>query len=46
MLKYNLIVVTGGNGRFGSVLKKYKNKKPVYLFPNKKEMNILNVNSI
>jgi len=46
MLKSNLIVVTGGNGRFGSVLKKNKTKKIVYLFPNKKELNILNVNSI
>ncbi len=46
MLKSNLIVVTGGNGRFGSVLKNYKSKKTNYLFPTKKELNILNLNSI
>ena len=44
MKRNNLIVVTGGSGRFGKVLKKknYKN----FLFPNKAELNILNVISI
>ena len=39
------IVITGGNGRFGSVLKKINNKKNL-LFPTKKELNILKLNSI
>ena len=39
------IVITGGNGRFGSVLKKIINKKNL-LFPTKKELNILKLNSI
>ena len=39
------IVITGGNGRFGSVLKKIKNKKNL-LFPTKTELNILKLNSI
>ena len=38
------IVVTGGSGRFGKTLKKYSNIH--YLFPNKKELNILNLKSI
>ena len=38
------IVVTGGNGRFGSVLK--KNSKNNLLFPTKKQLNILKLNSI
>ena len=38
------IVVTGGNGRFGSVLK--KNSRNNLLFPTKKELNILKLNSI
>ena len=38
------IVVTGGSGRFGKILK--KNVKKNYFFPNKKELNILNLNSI
>ena len=39
-----LIVVTGGNGRFGKILKKqnYKN----FIFPSKYKLNILNINSI
>ena len=40
----NIIVVTGGSGRFGKVLKKKTNKK--YLFPSKDELNILKTNSI
>jgi len=39
------IVVTGGSGRFGSVLKKIKTKNTVF-FPNKKQLNILNYNNI
>lgn len=39
------IVITGGNGRFGSVLKKI-NKKKNLLFPTKKQLNILKLNSI
>ena len=34
------IVITGGSGRFGEVLKKYKTKHKLY-FPTKKELNIL-----
>jgi dTDP-4-dehydrorhamnose reductase len=39
------IVVTGGSGRFGSVLKKIKTKNTVF-FPNKKQLNILNYKNI
>jgi dTDP-4-dehydrorhamnose reductase len=39
------IVITGGTGRFGSILqKKYKSKKLWY--PNKNELNILSIRSI
>ena len=38
------IVVTGGSGRFGSILKNYNNKR--YRFPTKNELNILKLNSI
>jgi len=39
------IVITGGSGRFGSVLqKKYKSNKLFY--PNKKQLNILSTRSI
>ena len=39
------IVITGGTGRFGSILKKiYKSDK--LFFPNKNELNILLTNSI
>ena len=39
------IVITGGSGRFGSILqKKYKSKRLFY--PNKKELNILSVKSV
>ena len=43
MLNKNKIVVTGGTGRFGKVLKNYNYKK-TYLFPTKKELNILKIN--
>ena len=41
----NKIVVTGGSGRFGSELKKIKNKYKL-LFPNKRKLNILNLKTI
>ena len=40
-----IIVVTGGSGRFGETLKKFKNKNIIF-FPNKKEFDILNYNKI
>ena len=40
-----LILVTGGNGRFAKILKK-ENKKLNLKFLNKKDLNILNLNSI
>ena len=39
------IVITGGDGRFAQILKK-DNKKLNILYPGKKELNILNINSI
>ena len=39
------ILVTGSDGRFAKILKK-KNKKLVLVFKTKKELDILNVNSI
>ena len=39
------IVFTGGNGRFCKEFKKIKNNYNVY-YPNKKELNILNLSSI
>ena len=45
MLNKKKIVVTGGTGRFGKVLKNYNTKK-AYLFPSKKELNIFEINSI
>ena len=41
----NKIVITGGSGRFGSKLKKIKNKYKLF-FPNKRELNILNIKTI
>ena len=41
MFNKNRIVVTGGNGRFGSVLQKNVGKN--YIFPSKKKLNILNL---
>jgi dTDP-4-dehydrorhamnose reductase len=39
------IVITGGSGRFGSILqKKYKSNKLFY--PNKKQLNILSIKSV
>jgi len=43
----NKIVVTGGKGRFASVIKKnVKNFAFSFLFPDKRELNILNFSSI
>ena len=39
------IVVTGGSGRFGEVLKNYKTKHRLY-FPTKKQLDILNTKKI
>ena len=39
------IVITGGEGRFAQILKKSKTNLEIY-YPNKKELNILNVQSI
>ena len=39
------IVITGGSGRFGNVLKSYKTKNKMF-FPSKKELDILNFKSI
>ena len=41
----NKIVITGGAGRFGTELKKIKNKYNLF-FPSKKKLNILNLNNI
>ena len=46
MKKYiKKIVVSGGNGRFATVLKKIVNSK-YYFFPNKSQMNILSLRSL
>jgi dTDP-4-dehydrorhamnose reductase len=39
------IIITGGHGRFAQILKR-DNKKLNILYPNKKELNILDVDSI
>lgn len=39
------IIITGGTGRFGSVLKNTKSKYRTF-FPTKKKFNIMNLNSI
>jgi len=44
MLKNKKIVVTGGSGRFGKNLMRFSNKN--YLFPSKKQLNILDLKSI
>ena len=41
----NKVVITGGSERFGSELKKIKNKYKL-LFPNKRKLNILNSKNI
>ena len=44
MLNNKKIVVTGGSGRFGKLLKKNVNKN--FIFPTKKELNILEIDQI
>ena len=39
------IVITGGSGRFGEVLKRFKTKYKLY-FPTKRQLNILNFKNI
>ena len=39
------IVITGGDGRFAQILKKDNNKLDI-LYPGKKELNVLDINSI
>jgi len=41
----NKIVITGGSGRFGSILKKNNKSKKIF-FPKKENLNILSTNSI
>ena len=43
-INYN-IVITGGSGRFGSVLKKIYQSKKIF-YPTKKELNIISAKSI
>ena len=38
------ILVTGGSGRFGEILKKFNYKN--YIFPSKKQLDITNTKSI
>ena len=45
MSSNNKIVVTGGSGRFAQSLKKIKSKYN-FIYPNKKSLNIINLNSI
>ena len=44
MIKKNTILVTGGSGRFGKILKKQNFKN--YIFPNKYDLDITNIRSI
>ena len=48
MLNYkNRIVFTGGTGRFGKIFKnKEKDTKFKFYFPSRKQLNILNINSV
>ena len=39
------IIFLGGNGRFGKIFKKFSKIKNI-LYPNKNELDILNINSI
>ena len=45
MNKKKIIIFTGGNGRFGQVLKTIKSNKKI-LFPTKSEFNILNISKM
>ena len=44
-MKQKKIIMTGGNGRFAKVFKKFKSSKNIF-FPSKKTLNITNINSI
>ena len=44
-MKKNVILVTGGNGRFASTLKKKESKFIIY-YPDKKQLDILKLNNI
>ena len=44
-MKKNKIIITGGNGRFATTLKKSKLNLN-FLFPSKNQLNILNISSI
>jgi dTDP-4-dehydrorhamnose reductase len=44
-MKKNIIIVTGGEGRFASTLKKEKSKYNIH-YPDKKKLNILELHSI
>ena len=45
MSEENIIVVTGGSGRFAQSLKKIKSKYK-FIYPSKNSLNIINLNSI
>ena len=45
MINKNKIVVTGGSGRFAQSLKKIKSKYK-FVYPNKTQLDIININSI
>ena len=45
MAKKNIIIVTGGTGRFAQSLKKIKSKYD-FIYPSAKSLNIVNLNSI
>ena len=44
-MKQKKIIMTGGNGRFAKVFKKFKSSKNIF-FPSKKTLNLTNINSI
>ena len=44
-MKKNKIIITGGNGRFASELKKSKLNLNI-IFPSKNQLNILKISSI
>ncbi len=45
MIPKSKIVVTGGSGRFAQSLRKIKSKYK-FIYPNKKSLDITNINSI
>ena len=44
-MKQKKIIMTGGDGRFAKVFKKFKSSKNIF-FPSKKTLNLTNINSI